>query len=79
MPTPQLTPDEIDTIRGLREEDELTFEQIGDRLSIDTSAAHRILTKPGYEFEELTLIRIRKGLQRLAEEQRPRGRKVATR
>jgi len=62
----QLTHAELDTIRNLREEDELTFAQIGERLGIDTSTAHRILTREGYTSDELTLIRIRKGLARLA-------------
>lgn len=61
----QLTADELATIRALREEEELTFAEIGERLGIDTSVAHRILARDGYAFEELSLIRIRKGLARL--------------
>jgi hypothetical protein len=73
MATPQLSKQEIETIRALRHDDELSFEAIGRRLDIDTSTAHRILTKPDYEFTELTLIRIRKGLSRLADQQRSKS------
>lgn len=61
----QLTSDELATIRALREEEELTFAEIGERLGIDATVAHRILARDGYVFEELSLIRIRKGLARL--------------
>lgn len=63
--TQQLQQFELDTIRGFRENDELTFEQIGERLGVDTSTAHRVLTKPGYRLSELQLIRIRKALATL--------------
>lgn len=84
MATPQLTPEEIATIRQLREDEELPFAALGKRLGIDASMAHRILTKPGYTFTELVLIRIRKGLRRIEEEraaaaQRSRPRKAAAR
>lgn len=73
----QLKPSELSSMRSLREEDELTFEQIADRLGIDISSAHRALTKPGYQFSELQLIRIRKGLARLTDQPRRRAQKVA--
>lgn len=66
--TEQLQQPELEAIRSLREGEELTFQQIAERLDVDTSTAHRILTKPGYEFNELTLIRIRKALARMAED-----------
>ena len=66
MAEQQLQPTELDTIRSLRTEDELTFEQIGDRLGCDTSTAHRIVTHEGYHLSPLTLIRIRKRLATLA-------------
>jgi hypothetical protein len=47
----------------------MTFEQIGAELGVDTSTAHRILSKPGYEFTELLLIRIRRGLAHIREEE----------
>lgn len=60
----QLDAEEIAAVRRLREDEELTFEQIGERLGVDMSTAHRILAKPGYQFSDLILIRIRKGLAR---------------
>lgn len=66
---PQLQVHEIAAVRKLRQVDELTFEQIGERLGIDMSTAYRIVAKPGYQFSDLLLIRIRKALIRLADEE----------
>lgn len=70
MREPSLTKQEIATIKTLRYEDELSFKALGERLGIDWTTAYRILNNPKHRFEEMTLIRIRKGLKRLAEETR---------
>lgn len=70
MAEPQLIASERAVIRSLRVDSELTFVQIAEKLGIDTSTAHRVYTNPDYQFSGLVLIRIRKGLARLAEEQR---------
>lgn len=71
MAEQQLTAEEIAQVRALRTDHLMTFEQIGDALGVDTSTAHRILSKPGYEFTELLLLRIRRGLARVREENAP--------
>lgn len=76
---PQLRPDEIDVVRRLREDEELTFDELAERLGVDLSTAHRIVTKPGYQFSDLVLIRIRKGLRRLEEAAAGGRRKAAAR
>jgi len=74
---PQLTEQEITTIRALRHDEELPYSALGERLGVDPSAVHRILTKPGYRCDDLTLIRVRKGLARLNERKSRRQRATA--
>jgi transcriptional regulator with XRE-family HTH domain len=64
----QLREEELQVIRDLREGDELTFEEIGERLGVDTSTACRVYTEPGRSFADLTVIRMRKHIARILEE-----------
>lgn len=65
MAVAQLTEEEVATVRALRYDAELSYDGIAKQLNASKSAVFRLLTKPGYQFEELTVIRMRKAIQRI--------------
>lgn len=71
----QLREEELQVIRELREDEELTFVQIGERIGVDTSTAQRVYAEPGRSFADLTVIRMRKHIARIVDERKAKPRR----